>query len=103
MNNIEILEEFIDDLKPNLLITQAIKNIIKENKELKELLEEKTLRVGFENKEDYIPKSKVKEKIEAYNKMINASYNDPSSYADNRRLECFEIRKVLLELLEEGE
>lgn len=48
----------------------------------------------------YISKDKIKEKIEEYNKMINATYGDITHYGDIRRDNCIEIRNVLQELLE---
>lgn len=50
---------------------------------------------------EYISKDKIKAKIEEYNKMINATYEDSTHYADYRRNVCFEIKNVLNELLEE--
>ena len=51
----------------------------------------------------YIPKSKVKEKIEEYNKMIDATFEEKTCFADNRRNTCMEIIQILQELLEESE
>lgn len=51
--------------------------------------------------DDYISKDKIREKIEEYNKMINATYEDLTHYADYRRDVCFEIKNVLNKLLEE--
>lgn len=68
---IEILEKMLKREKEALYefdITneevQAIENLIQRNKELSKLLEEKTMRIGFENIDNYIPKSKVKERYE---------------------------------------
>lgn len=40
-------------------------------------------------------------KIKEYNKMINATYEDLTHYADYRRDVCFEIKNVLNDLLED--
>lgn len=109
MNNIEILEKLKDeqydketlkticvfydeDFKPYVLSTEereALENLIKEYKELKEKISkyEKQLDLDYVE-ENYIPKSKVKEKIEEIKR------NDYSSYDTCL---CFQ------ELLEEGE
>lgn len=50
---------------------------------------------------NYISKDKIKAKIEEYNKMINATYEDFTHYADYRRDVCLEIKNALNELLEE--
>ena len=50
---------------------------------------------------NYISKDKIKAKIEDYNKMIKATYEDFTHYADYRRDVCLEIKNVLNELLEE--
>lgn len=80
MSNIDILEEkekkAIENLKGGYwyvgeegleesikIVLNLVESLIAENKKLKELLEEKTVRIGFENKDDYIPKSKVEEEI----------------------------------------
>ena len=119
MNNIGILEQFIDeyyasypDEKECVAIypeqIEALENLIEENKELKE---ERKLayNLGYRNgcndtskfnDKEFIRKSKVKEKIEDYDKMIKATYSDITSSGDYRRNVCFEIRKVLQELLE---
>lgn len=80
--DINILEEFIKEFKetPELILSikgvrrekefKAIENLIKRNKELEELLEEKTLRIGFENQDDYIPKSKVREIINILEELL---------------------------------
>lgn len=99
MNNIEILEEFIEkniksrlrtELNANEL--QAIENLIKEYKELKEKYEfvinnnlddkyEEVLEKTFKKyiDKDFISKSKVKEKIEEldsiYQQEIKQKYN----------------------------
>lgn len=77
--DIKVLEKYVEkDIPCNSCkycterpkVAGALRNLIKRNKELEELLEEKTIRVGFENKEDYIPKSKVREKIEEYRYLM---------------------------------
>lgn len=72
---VKVLEEFVKDYKEygfyGIIKSEKIKileNLIKRNKELEELLEEKTMRIGFEDKENYIPKSLVEEKIEEIKK-----------------------------------
>ena len=50
---------------------------------------------------NYISKDKIREKIEEYNKMINATYGDMTHHGDVRRDNCIEIKNVLLEILEE--
>ncbi len=46
---------------------------------------------------------KVKEKIEEYNKMIDATFKEKTCFADNRRNTCMEIIHILQELLEESD
>ena len=41
---------------------------------------------------------KVKEKIEEYNKMIDATFEEKTCFADNRRNTCMEIIQILQEL-----
>ena len=92
-------------------VAEAIENLIKGYKELEEENEElhkeinQRVKLKLENErivdEDYIPKSKIREKIEEYNKMINATYGDITHQGDIRRDNCIEIRNVLQELLEE--
>lgn len=117
MNNedIKVLENFIrvykelNEKSTDFYFNKAeipieiIENLIKGYKELEELLEEKTIRVGFENKEDYIPKSKVREKIEKlleHKENINERF-DKAFYNLTDIIE-FKI-KVLEELLQEGD
>lgn len=132
MNDIEILRAiqkqkpfivWLDDKPYNKSV--AIENLIKENKELKEEVLHWKGKYHLENRKyiqlhnekidapvieateemlkQYIAKSKVKEKIEHYNKMINATYGDMTVYADFRRDTCIEIKQILQELLEEGD
>lgn len=81
MNNIDILEEFINKYNTdedlfcfvNYNTIQAISNLISENKELKE--ENKRLNVKIIDLYKYsIPKSKIKAKI------TQLDYNDISRY-----------------------
>lgn len=51
-------------------------------------------------KENYVRKNKIKEKIEDYEKMIEGTFKDNTWYGQNRRDNCYEIIKVLKELLE---
>ena len=87
--DIKILEEIIEcykecfvedyemcvDVGMRLRDLEAIQNIIARYKELEELLEEKTLRIGFESKDNYIPKSKVKEVKHNYELLKNFEDN----------------------------
>lgn len=139
MNDIETLEKMLErekeclhyDISQNEV--QAIENLIKENKELKEKLEEKDMQhelelIGIEEytkdamgeiiehyytaNEDCIPKSKVKEKIEKLDKEEQDLQN---SISDKEREEYSDAmiswqlcdiegkRETLQELLEEGE
>ena len=96
MNNIEILEEFLEQynasyseekewvaIYPNQI--EAIENLLENSKKIIEL--------------NYIPKSKVKEKIEEYDKMIKATYGDMTVSGKYRRDVCLEIKQNLQELL----
>lgn len=143
MNNIEILEERINFCKNNtecreqlnqcfgctfeIEEIQAIENLIKENKELKEKLEEKEMQhelelIGKEEytkdamgeiiehyytaNEDCIPKSKIKEKIEEYNIPILDVLDKLPIMPRTIERGCGAkdgIIYVLQELLEEGE
>lgn len=51
-------------------------------------------------KENYVRKNKIKEKIEDYEKMIEGTFKDNTWYGQNRQDNCYEIIKVLKELLE---
>ena len=95
MNNIEILEEFLEQynasypeekewvaIYPNQI--EAIENLLENSKKIIEL---------------NIPKSKVKEKIEEYDKMIKATYGDMTVSGKYRRDVCLEIKQNLQELL----
>ena len=50
---------------------------------------------------NYILKGKIKEKIEDYEKMIEGTFKDNTWNGQNRRDNCYEIIKVLENLLEE--
>ncbi len=101
--DIKVLEEYLnyEATKRNLsgIEIQAIENLIARNKELEELLEEKTIRVGFENKEDYIPKSKVREIIQKYYNEYEKEkeYRYTNDVEDEQRV----LREIEKELLEE--
>ena len=107
MNNIEILEEFINQYNTdedlfcfvNYSTIQAIENLIKENKELKKKAYKKEYyeEVADVLHKDSIPKSKVKEKIEEIKARMN---NDCIALHEFQREAKIE---VLEELLKEGE
>lgn len=96
MNNIEILEHFLEmeDYENKEDFLQAIKNLIKENKELKNKCNELNFKYTAQWVDDnFIPKSKVKEKIE----YIEKNYGEHSEFSIGKSIE------FLQELLEEGE
>ena len=100
---------WVNDIKRDVVadkVIKAIENLIARNKELEELLEEKTIRVGFENKEDYIPKSKVREKIKETNKEIKQMEQDDIGIGftlGNRWSDLKAKVKGWEELLQEGD
>jgi hypothetical protein len=113
MNNIEILENFIDKQKSNkdtfvptdFEIT-ALENLIQENKELKEKNKKQSV-VIIEYQdllEDSIPKLKVKEKIEEKIKEGNyRTIDNPSGRIHfQKEITDYQIQ-VLQELLKEEE
>ena len=137
MYDIETLEEFLkfwinhgwipsikqDRVKQYL---KQLENLIKENKELKEKLEEKDMQheielIGKEEytkdamgeiiehyytaNEDCIPKSKIKEKIEELEKEIEEKQENGLDFTliHEHEIDTNGIIKVLQELLEEGE
>lgn len=51
--------------------------------------------------EKYVEKSKIREKIEEYNKMGKATYTDMTHYGDLRRDTVLEVLQVLQELMED--
>ena len=107
--NIEVSRKY----RRNISITvgeddiQAIENLIKGYRKK----EEENARIGMLNlvQEDMIkelennaiPKSKVKEKIEEYEKMKKATYTDLTHYGDLRRDTVLEVSQVLQELMED--
>ena len=128
--DLKIIQEFIEDFeKDNVILSikgirrekeyKAIKNLIQENKELKENLEEKDMQhelelIGKEEytkdamaeiiehyytaNEDCIPRSKVKEKIEEINKIL-----DRNLLVDKLRNYFTAKKEALQELLEGGD
>jgi hypothetical protein len=88
---------------------QSLENLIKEYRELEErniylVNERKKLEeLLFMSNENYIEKSKVKEKIEEYEKMKKATYTDLTHYGDLRRDTVLEVSQVLQELLGDEE
>ena len=121
---IENLKEVVDLYNDECLITtdydfksiEIILNLIeKQKKEIEELKmklwkkeliidgmkEDRRIAVEEIQEQYYVSKDKIREKIEEYNKMINATYKDLTHYADYRRDVCFEIKNVLNELLED--
>lgn len=95
MNNIEILEEFIKyfeaeatqrKYRRNISITvgeddiEAIKNLIQENKELKEKQKEYEKQLDLDYvKENYIPKSKIEKALD----KINERYMTPEAISNS--------------------
>ena len=51
---------------------------------------------------DYIPKSKIDDKIEKYEEMRKATYTDLTHYGDLRRDTVLEVLQVLQELKEDN-
>jgi len=87
---------------------KTIEELKEKNKTLESLLQGNLYEMYLYYKElagkyqaNCISKDKIKEKIEEYDKMINATYEDLTHYADYRRDVCYEIKNVLNELLEE--
>ena len=111
---IEILElskEEIENNNENITATldlqdlKSLKNLYdlyNKEKEKNKSIEAQRLRdMCYKTDGNYISKDKIKEKIEEYNKMINATYGDMTHHGDVRRDNCIEIKNVLQELLEE--
>ena len=107
MEDIKILEDLINRLRngislgvvnewnPNKTFAQAIENLINRNKELEELNSVKE--IYYTQKEietDYIPKSKLKEKIEELEEEKQCFYSDYAIEERNNKIQ------VLQELLE---
>lgn len=89
-----------------------LKDVEKELREMRKAIDTKNAEIECLNvihesykemvaENNYISKDKIKEKIEEYNKMINATYADLTYYADYRRDVYHEIKNVLQVLLEE--
>lgn len=74
--------------------------LMQEKEKNKELLKEynKKLQIDWE---DAISKDKIKEKIEDYEKMVEGTFKDNTWNGQNRRDNCYEIIRILNELLEE--
>jgi len=133
MGDIEILEEFLkhykevqekykdDEIQAEIerscyfeeVPAEAIENLIQENKELKdtnkklyELCQGKAMQEFINNECGYIPKSKVKEKIEELEKDVNdfEEYwsKDPRKFKKQKCVDYYKL-EALKELLEEGE
>ena len=112
MNNIEILEELINGAKEfnqynGNKYYKAIENLIKENKELKEIRDSLLWQKNFDTKildEDYIPKSKVKEKIEELKKEEKQELKGLKGQDRYFIKQIYQAKRIVLEeLLEEGE
>lgn len=125
MNNIEILEERINFCKNNtecreelnqcfgctfeIEEIQAIENLIQEYKELKEKInvlnqEKEYLNTIIDSDNDnYIPKSKLKEKIEELDKEMAKDEVDEFGIHSQGWAALDWTRDFLLKLLEEGE
>lgn len=107
MNSIEILEELINGAKEfnqydGNKYYKAIENLIKENKDLKNKCNELNFKYTAQWVDDnFIPKSKVKEKIEELKKEFDKEdiYEILTEEAKNLLIRI----EVLQELLEEGE
>lgn len=125
MNNIEILEEKLKQWEPYknvkwpteiekqiALENQAIENLIKENKELKKY--ETYYKEMEEVNKKFIPKSKIKAKIEHLEKLQENNRKDMEqalNFLNFKKLDELSIkisnnmnvRDILNQLLEEGE
>ena len=118
--DIKVLEEYLDKedrkfvSKDRLKFLQAIENLIKRNKELEEentRQHELLCNIHDKYQKDYIPKSKVREKIEEEKKKIKEDLENYKKIEDeswkkaihqsinirNRKIEGYE------ELLQEGD
>lgn len=98
--DIKILENYkemnLDDFNYNeRQVKQAIENLINRNKELKE-----TLKDNWEFRDKcYIPKSKIKEKIEELNKLIIEAQKELGSASKEYTIYVYQ-KDILEELLE---
>lgn len=121
MNNIEILEDYIKLINkgycedcnelcniygtpafPSKAIAQAIENLIKENKELKEKAKNTIKIIGA----NYIHKDKVKAMLEGITKEHSSILSKDIYSLNDKNIATFQynaMRKILEELLEEGE
>ena len=106
MNNIEILEELLAEGFSAMcpLEAEAIENLIKEYKELKEKQKEYEKQLDLDYvEENYIPKSKVKEKLEEIYKEYVAIMENEKRSLEDKNICAFQhgaMRTVLEELLE---
>lgn len=114
MNNIKILEEWLKEMDEHFKIThinntkerEALRFIIQDYKELKTKLQEHICIEAHEQvKQLYVPKSKVKEKLnqvhEEYQKILESNMS-----LQDKNICTFQhgaMRTVLEELLKEGE
>ena len=120
MEDIKVLESFIKQLEEyedEQELKQAIENLIKKYKELEEHMQKFYTAELFTAKqvklieEDYIPKSKVREKIEKLQNEIKENRSIASRTADrvearilNDQInELYKAIKILEELLQEGD
>ena len=108
--DIKILEKY---LKVGIFLNnrgcQALENLIKGYRELEKDLHEMTISNNHKKENwihknclnDYIPKTKIKEKIEEYEQMRKATYTDLTHFGDLRRDTVLEVLQVLQELMED--
>ena len=106
MNNIKMLEDYIEALRnpksfkyTNEQKAQAIENLIKENKELKDKCNELNFKYTAQWVDDnFIPKSKVKELAKKYEFALNGYDSSTADYKHSQNLGKY---LACLELLEE--
>lgn len=103
--DIKILEDYLDkqDRKYvseyRLMILQAIENLIERNKELENKCKELNFKYTAQWVDDnYIPKSKIKEKIKYYKELYKQD-NAPNEFLINQ--DCLSKLSILQELLED--
>ncbi|MBQ8044086.1 MAG: hypothetical protein IJ272_08085 [Clostridia bacterium] len=112
INDPKYINEVLDKLKKvsDEEIVEAIKKVDLED-DIK-ILEEELEVAKANNRYQYdlgwkaceiesIPISVIQNKKNEYEKMLKATYTDPTYSGDNRRRECLEALQVLQELLEE--
>jgi len=87
LNNLKEIEQSHQEENGKLRVE------LEQEKERNELLERHI-------KNNYTSKDKIKEKIEDYEKIIKATFEDTTWYGQNRRDKCYEILRNLNELLE---